>query len=155
MAEIDRQKPRRLWRVIFALSLAMNVAVVGVVAGLGAREKGRGVSPRGFDMALGPVGRALSGEDRRAIGEALRRDLAVSRGGRAQSRAMVDEMVAVLRSAPFDAGALAEVVAGASARSERVQSAARAALVLRISQMSDADRLALADRLEQGQGRGR
>lgn len=155
MAERDPQKPRRLWRVIFALSLALNVAVVGVVVGLGAREKGRGMSPRGFDMALGPVGRALSIEDRRAIGEALRNDPALPRGGRAQSQAIVAEFVTVLRSTPFDEAALAEVVAGASVRAEKIQAAARAALVSRIAQMSDAERLALANRLEQGRGKGR
>lgn len=147
MVDTPTQKPRRLWQVIFALSLAMNVAVVGVVVGLGAREKGRGMSPRGFDMALGPIGRALDHEDRRAIGDMLRNDPALRGGGREQSREIIDSFVEVLRSSPFVEDDLAAVVVSANSRADRVQDAARAALVKRISDMTDADRAALADRI--------
>lgn len=149
MADNTPTKPRRVWRVLFALSLALNVAVVGVVVGLGAREKGRGISPRGFDFALGPIGRSLDQEDRRAIGAALRDDPALRGGGRSQSRETVDRLVAVLQTVPFDPDALLTVVDDASARADRVQNAARTALVARITQMTDADRAALADRIAQ------
>lgn len=153
MADTAPAKPRRLWRVVLALSLAMNLAVVGVVVGFGAREKGRGMSPRGFDMALGPIGRALDHDDRRAIGESLRRNPALRGGGRAQARETVNSLVAVLRATPFVEDDLAAVVASVNERSDQVQNAARAALVQRITEMTDVERTALADRISNMRGR--
>ena len=141
------QKPRRLWRVIFALSLALNVAVVGVVVGFGAREKGRGMSPRGFDMAIGPIGRALDQDDRKAIGDALRNDPALRGDGRSQTRETVAQLVQVLRMTPFDRDALKDVVETSSDRAARVRRAAQEALVERIAAMTDAERANLADRI--------
>lgn len=154
MADTLNPKPRRLWRVLFALSLAMNVAVVGIVVGFGAREHGRGMSPRGFDMALGPIGRALDPKDRKAIGEALRNDPGLRAGGRGYSRKIVSDFVQVLQATPFSKDDLAAVVEGASARIDLVQNAARTALVDRIAMMTDAERAALADRIGQRKRKG-
>lgn len=154
MADGVSQKPRRLWRVIFALSLALNLAVIGIVAGLGLRDMGRGQAPRGFDMALGPVGRALEPADRRAIGDALRDNPALRGDGRAETRQLTQDLVTVLRATPFERDDLADVVATASARADRIQAAARDALIARIAGMSDAERAALADRIAERNGRG-
>lgn len=149
MADTPIQKPRRLWRVVFALSLALNVAVIGIVVGLGVREQGRDKSPRGFDFSLGPIGRALEQDDRRAIGDMLRSDPTLRGNGRAQSREIVDNIVEVLRRTPFSEDELAGVIATANSRADRIQIAARAALVQRISDMTDAQRAAFADRISE------
>lgn len=141
------QRPRRLWRVVFALSLAMNVAVVGIVLGVGLRDRVGGHSPRGFDLALGPIGQALEKEDRRKIGEALRRDPTISRMNRGEARALAETFAQTLRATPFSEDALADVLDTAGGRIEQVQTAARSALVERIGDMTDAERAALADRI--------
>jgi len=151
----DTPKPRRIWRVLFALSLALNVAVVGVVVGFGMREGGQGMSPRGFEFAVGPIGRALEQEDRRAIGEALRSNPALRRGGRGLARESADALVAVLQTTPFDPDAFSVVIQDATARASLVQNAARDALVAQVSLMTDAERAALAERIISKRRKGR
>jgi len=60
------QQPRKLWRIVLVISLALNLAVVGVVGGFMVRSSGDKGPPRSFDVGLGPIGRALDREDRRA-----------------------------------------------------------------------------------------
>lgn len=147
MADQNSPKPRRLWRVVFAVSLALNVAVVGLVVGVGMRDKVGGQSPRGFDLALGPIGQALRPEDRRAIGQALRKNPTLRNGGRAAMQDHLDAFTEALSAQPFSEAALTEVMEGATGRVLAIQDAARTALVARVAQMTDAERLALAERV--------
>ncbi|SEW25382.1 Heavy-metal resistance [Cognatiyoonia koreensis] len=149
MADPQTAKPRRLWRVLFALSLALNLAVVGVVIGVGMRDRVGGQPPRGFDVALGPIGQALRPEDRRAIGQALRRDPALGEVSRREARAQIHAVAVALTASPFSPEALDAVLASAAERMSVVQQVARRELVARVAEMSDAERAALADRIKE------
>jgi uncharacterized membrane protein len=150
MAEQQSTSRPKLWvRALLVASLALNLAVAGLAAGWALRYGGdhAGHHPARLDMAGGPLTRALSVEDRRAIGRAMRdawRDRADTAPSIGES---FDALVIDLRAVPFDAGRVA-----AQMRSQRDGFAARfemgqEVLLTHLTAMSDADRAAYADRL--------
>ena len=86
----------RGWRIVLILSLALNVAVIGAVAGLALRV-GRDGPPARYDLALGPIGQALSSEDKRAVGRELRRNPALRDGRPRADRVAAQALVDALR----------------------------------------------------------
>ncbi len=146
MAEPVSSKPSRLWRMIFVISLALNLAVVGLVVGAVASGRLGDGPPRAFDLGLGPVARALDPQERRAIGMALRRDAGLRRG---EMRAQTALMIASLRQDPFNPDALRDVIAEQRARLGDIQNAAQEAFINQITAMSPERRAAFADVLEQ------
>jgi uncharacterized membrane protein len=139
----------RWMRVLLVVSLAANLAVVGVVAGWALRHGGHhGHHPTRLDMAGGPLTRALSDEDRREIGQRMREVWRESGGNRAGFRSSFDALVVDLRAVPFDPDRVAERMReqrqGFAARFEMGQDV----LIAHLAAMSDADRAAYADRLE-------
>lgn len=144
--------PRRLWKVVFALSLALNLAVVGLVAGaaLSGRDGDRG--PRSFDLGVSPFARALAPEERRQIGRELRerrvlRDM--------NPRARVTEIVAVLTAEPFDPEALDALMSAQTSRLNAVQLELQEVFLAAIIAMPPERRQAFAARLEQELSRPR
>lgn len=140
--------PKGGWRVLLVLSLALNLAVIGVVGGALLRgEKGLRPPPR-FDVAAGPYGAALSPEDRRAIAMRLRQ----SEAGRAMSprarRAAMAELVGALRADPFDVQRVADILADQRRRSQDLVLELEAAILDRVATMTPDERAAFADRLE-------
>lgn len=145
----DKPGPGRWMRVLLVVSLAVNLAVVGVVAGWALRHGGHhGHHPSRLDMAGGPLTRALSDEDRRAIGQRMREVWRERGGNRAGIRSSFDALVVDLRAVPFDPDRVAERMReqreGFAARFEMGQQV----LIAHLAAMSDADRAAYADRLE-------
>lgn len=145
----DKPGPGRWMRVLLVVSLAVNLAVVGVVAGWALRHGGHhGHHPSRLDMAGGPLTRALSDEDRRAIGQRMREVWRERGGNRAGIRSSFDALVVDLRAVPFDPDRVAERMReqreGFAARFEMGQDV----LISHLAAMSDADRAAYADRLE-------
>ena len=140
----------RVLRIVLALSLALNLAVVGLAAGFLVQDRD-GRPPRDFAMSLGPVARALAPEDRAAIREALRdrADLAAHRGRGTDLRALI----AALSATPYDAQALRMALEAPAARVAQVQAAAAQALADRIDAMTPEARADLARRLSQDRGR--
>lgn len=148
MAEdrMPNPKPRRAWRIVLALSLALNLAVVGLVVGsLVSGRMGAG-PPRSFDLGLGPVARALSQSERREIGRNLRRDR-VMRDFDLRDR--VNSMTAALRAEPFDPQALRVLMDEQAARVVGVQSKAQDAFLDQIIAMTPERRREFADQLMQ------
>jgi len=148
----DRQTPARdgrLIRILLVASLALNLAVVGLAAGWALRHAGSGAHPSRLDMAGGPLTRALSTEDRREIGKAMREAWREADDGRADLRDSYDVLLADLRAVPFD-----PALVSARMRQHRERFAVRfkmgqEVLVTHLATMSDADRRAYADRLEE------
>jgi uncharacterized membrane protein len=137
-------------KVVLALSLALNLGVVGVVAG--ARMKGgpgdQGDLPR--DLSFGPFSEAFSREDRRALRSALLEKAPEFRASRQAAKAEFDALITALRAKPFDADTLRTALGAIEARNADRLELGRTLIEARIFDMSDSDRLAFADRLEEG-----
>lgn len=142
----DWQASRRV-RVLLVLSLALNLAVAGVVIGAMVTGGPRG-GPARIDMSLGPLGRALSPQDRRAVVRDLRETGALGGMDRGARRQALAETVALLRAEPFAPDALARGFTSQRERGGRVLEAGHEALVAHIAAMTLEERAALADRLE-------
>jgi uncharacterized membrane protein len=138
-------------RVVLVVSLALNLAVAGVVAGWWLRHGGAhggGDHRARLDMVGGPLSRALSEADRREIGREIVRAMRAEGAGREELRESMVALVAELRAEPFDAGAVAaRLAAQRAAFTERFEMG-QAALVAHLAAMTGAERAAYADRLE-------
>ncbi|MEL7099989.1 MAG: periplasmic heavy metal sensor [Pseudomonadota bacterium] len=155
MSDASKRRTPAWVRVLLALSLGLNLAVVGLVVGIAVRFGG-GPPPRAaVDFAL-PYVRSLDPGDRRAIFRTVRQDLTDAPTSRAARRAAYDSVVEALRAQPFDRDALEELVGGQADAAQRMQRAAQAAWLDTVSAMSDAERAAYADRVaEQVARRGK
>lgn len=95
---------RRWVKVLLAVSLALNLGVAGLAAGALLRPDGL---PRGDrDFGLGPLGEALTREDRKALRKAFVAAHPDLDKGLAALRADFDAVIAALRADPFDPAAL-------------------------------------------------
>ena len=152
MADVTKTGPSRVWRVVLVLSLALNLAVVGMIVGASVSGRFGDRPPRSFDFGLGPVARALEPRERRQIGLAMRRDGSLRD---MDLRGNAAAMIAALRADPFDAGALRDLMAAQAGQMAALQSNAQAALLDQISAMSPERRATFADRLQEELSRGR
>lgn len=146
----------RWMKLALALSLGANLLVASLVVG----QMWRGASGperemrRSAALALGPLGRALAPQDRRAIAQALRADKAGMQSARREIEAGQGALLQALRADPFERAALAQRLAAQSAQTEALLVRGRAALLDRLEAMSPAERQAFADRFEAGLHRG-
>tara|TARA_R110002073_G_scaffold250604_1_gene413323 strand:+ start:368 stop:829 length:462 start_codon:yes stop_codon:yes gene_type:complete len=142
-------KPSRMWRTVLVLSLALNVAVIGGAVGIVISGRAHDGPPPRMSFDFGPLGRVLEPDDRRAIGQAMRK-----RGAQPLDHDEVSEKVAdlamELRAEPFDADAVAQIMGTFRLRSEKIQQDAQVAFLARLAAMTPQARAALADRLENG-----
>ncbi|MBN2631648.1 MAG: periplasmic heavy metal sensor [Rhodobacteraceae bacterium] len=137
-------------KILLAVSLALNLAVVGLVAGAMLRghdaDRSRSVAVR--DFSFGPFTEALTRDQRRA----MLRDFASKGPGLRDLRAQVgrdfDAVLASLRASPFDPVAFQTAVARQGEAIAARSDAARAAMVSLIVGMSDPERAEFAARLE-------
>ena len=70
-------RPGRLWKIVLVVSLALNLAVAGLVIGAAIKGRFGDGPPRSFDLGAGPISRALEPEERRQIMRDLRQDRAL------------------------------------------------------------------------------
>lgn len=149
MAEaLPRPRRERILRIVLVLSLALNLAILGLAAGFALRDQD-GRPPRGFDISLGPIGQALAPEDRAAIRDSLR---GRSEGPRLQSNRQdeINTLMTALTQEPFDEAALRAALATPVNRMSKLQSDAVDALADRIAAMTQEQRAAFAGRLQFG-----
>lgn len=143
-AEAPRSRPGRLWRIVLVASLALNLAVAGVVVGSAVSGRlGKG-PPRNFDLGIGPMARALEPQERRAIGRNMRQDRALRD---LDLRGRVEEIAAVLRAEPFDPQALQALMDEQATKVAGLQARAQAALLEQIVAMTPERRRAFAAHL--------
>jgi len=137
-------RPNRLWRTVLVLSLALNLAVVGMVVGTAVSGRLGDGPPRSFDLGLGPVSRALAPQERREIGRNLRRDGGMQNSG---LRDRASDIVAALKADPYDPEALQALMDAQAASMMDIQARAQAATLDQISAMTPERRRAFADQL--------
>ncbi|KQI72114.1 hypothetical protein AN191_08175 [Loktanella sp. 5RATIMAR09] len=145
-------RPGRLWRVVLVLSLALNLAVIGVVVGSAASGRWGDGPPRSFDLGLGPIARALEPQERRAIGRQLREDRSLRDF---DLRDRVNRVVAALQADPFDPDVLRALLAEQNARMTAVQATAQEVVVEEIVAMTPERRRAFAERVLEEMSRAR
>jgi hypothetical protein len=141
-----------MWRIALVLSLALNLAVVGIVVGSYASGRVGDGPPRSFDLGLGPVSRALLPEERREIGRNLRQNRVMRD---VDLRDRVDGMSAVLRAEPFDPEALRVLMDDQAAQISNVQAKAQDAFLAQIAAMTPERRRMFADQLLQEMSKDR
>lgn len=155
MRETEKQEamPRtgRGLRIALAVSLALNLLFVGIVAG--AILKG-GMPHRiesARDLGFGPFSMALTPADRAAL-----RQNFLSRGkDMREMRGDAEALLIVLRAEPFDAAALRAQMARAVGRINERVALGQELLADHLAQMSPDERRAFADRFEQSLRKGR
>lgn len=144
-----RARMSRGLRILLFTSLALNLAVVGLVAGLLARAPFDGPPPRP-DRVAGALTFALSDAERREIGREVFRSLREEGGPRHSRRDDYDRILTALRADPYDGGVVADSLSQQMQRTLRLQAAGQQALLDHLDRMTPADRRAFADRLEEG-----
>lgn len=141
-------------RIALFASLAVNILIVGMIAGALLRGDGRparqgDLSPA-FDAGIGPFGQAMTREERRELAQRIAGHRDAFRQNRARMQTHLVEILAVLRTQPFDGERLRQVVAGAQQALAERQQIGTQALLAQVEAMTDAERAAFADRLERG-----
>lgn len=145
---IKNPKKRRTMRILLIGSLALNLLVIGVVGGavIGhSREDGK---KAGYDKFGTPHVRALSSEDKRSVGKAIRTAYRKADIDRLDGRGIYQEMVQLLRNTPLDLVAFEATIYKLDNGAQLRREVAQSAFVARIVSMNDAERAAYADRLE-------
>lgn len=110
-------RPRRRWVTIaLIVSLSLNLLVVGMIGGLALNRAGPPREshdrPPGSSelMSAGPLARALTTEERRALARELFKNRDQLRAARRQLQGGLEQAVAVLQADQFDRAALAAVM---------------------------------------------
>lgn len=148
-----QQKPGRGLRIALAISVALNLAVVGLVAGVALKAGGAPPMPL-RELGIGPFTEALTKEQRGELRRAYMRNAPDFRAVRQEMRQDATQVLAALRSDPFDAATFAATVERMNTRNAgRVALGTQAVQDLLIA-MPAAERAAFADRLQAEMERG-
>ncbi len=152
-----RSSKRMRWAL--GLSLAVNLLVVGLVAGaayrVGGPHEGADGGPGGNLRNYGtPYIAALPQDRRRAIFKDLRANTGVGHMNRAARRAQYDQALEALRAVPFDLARVGAVLDAQREATLGVQQAVQDAWLTEIAAMDAPARAAYADRLQEVLERG-
>lgn len=144
-------RTRRKLRGLLIGSLALNLVLVGLFVGAGLRHG----APSHATVRADILVRVLEGEDRRAIGRAVKD---AQGGGRAAfwaaQKAALQAVSAALVAEPFDPARLEAALAQKSAHLRRTRDVAEGAILARLAEMGPEARAAVAARLEAALERG-
>jgi len=148
----DQMKTPRKWtKVLLIVSFALNACFIGLIIGVKLTQDG--MRPQRAPSAQGSLYlRALSHEDRRALGQVMRNYH--TREMRQMDRAGYENALVLLRATPFDPEALEDLMEHQTEASEERLEYAREALIAHLAEMSNAKRAKFADALEHALERG-
>lgn len=140
-----------LWvKIVLALSLAVNLCIAGLVAGFilrGGPLAGRAPA-MGYAM---PYVLALPRDLRRDVFGAVRNDDSLP--DRRARREEYRDMIKALKVTPFDAAAVEAVLVRQGDGVSRVQAVAQAAWLEAVSSLSDEERAAYSERMQEALNR--
>ncbi len=141
--QAKRTRAPRWMQILLAISLALNLGVAGMAAGSFLRTAGPA-----RDLGLGPLGDALSREDRRALRRAFVALHPELGRGAAALRGDFDPLLAALRADPFDPAALDAALEGIVMHNVGRMRSSRDLIAERLKAMTPQSRAAFAARLE-------
>jgi uncharacterized membrane protein len=141
-------------KVLLAVSLAINLGVLGLVGGAALRGAGDRGRPDVRDIGFGPFTEALSPQDRQELRRAFLRDGGNPRAMRQMMRSQVGTLLQVMRSEPLQEADLRAVFSQFQQRWQERLDLGQRLLADRIIAMSPDDRARFADRLEEVMARG-
>lgn len=137
------------WRLVLVASLALNLLLLGLLAGGALQAWQTPAQPALAEMRA--LWQVLPAETRRSLRSDFQRRDGAERGiGQArQGAAMAPALPALLRAEPFDDAALASAMQ--AARTQRAERALRAeqALARHLAALPAEERAAIADKLEE------
>lgn len=141
-------------RVLLFVSLALNLLILGAVAGavMGQRPDRAGGPPSASlvrDLGLGPYMLALQSDDRKAIRSAAGGERGTDlHAGRRAMRSAYEETIVVLRAETLDSERLLVLIQQQAEAADVGRQLGQRLLVERISRMSLSERHKVAERLE-------
>lgn len=147
-------------KVLLFLSLALNLLVVGVVAGAFFRpghapdRRSPEIALRG-DLGLGPYGQAMDRNDRRQLREALVSRAPDRRDTAAKMRSSMVDIISAMRSTPFKIDDVRALIDVQQSRIVGSQDDSKDLFLDHLAGLDDAGRQAYADRLEKVISRAR
>ncbi|MFT6451883.1 MAG: putative membrane protein [Halocynthiibacter sp.] len=146
------QSRRFRWsRVVLVLSLALNLAVIGMIVGA-MMGNGRSAPPRALssrDVGYAPFISALDRGERRALARELRRAAPSRKDARSARRDGVELILDALRADPYDPAGLETALSLHREDLSNRQQVGQDVLVERLHKMSPSERQSYADRLDQ------
>lgn len=140
----------RWMKVLLAVSLAINLGVLGIVGGAALRGAGDRGRPDVRDIGFGPFSDALSPQDRKELRRAFLQDGGNPRAMRQMMRSEVGTLLEVLRTEPLQEADLRAAFSQFQRRGQERLDLGQRLLADRIIAMSPDDRARFADRLEDG-----
>lgn len=156
----DTVKPKRvhnIWKIIFTISLALNIAVLGAIGGAAVRFSKSPIVSEGNlkERQIRSIYiRALSKEQRHELGRKMRDQEENNKDSRAMIAAGFQEAIRILRSENFNKKAFEAVAQGHSKISNDRLKKARSILISHITYMNFDQRLAYAHRIEKALNNG-
>ena len=139
-------KPRNLWKILFGISLAFNLLIIGAIGGAMLRV---GKGPVAKHRASGYLYmRALNFEDKKALRKELFKNKDSPKVIRAKEYSSYSSAVSILRKYPFDRKAFEDLLDQQTKYSKSRPSLARAVLITQIENMTKKERLIYSKRLE-------
>ena len=144
----------RWMKVLLAVSLALNLGVLGLVGGAALRGAGDRGRPDVRDIGFGPFSDALTPQDRQELRRAFLRDGGNPREMRRLMRSEVGTLLQVLRTEPLQEAELRAAFSQFQQRGKERLELGQRLLADRIIAMSPDDRARFADRLEEVMARG-
>ena len=146
MSDPTDLKQRNLWKILFGISLAINLLIIGALGGALSRA---GKGPMIQHRASGSLYmRALNFEDKKVLRKKLLRNKDSRKIIRAKEHSSYSSAVKILKKDPFDRKAFEDLLDEQTRYSKSKLSSARAALVAQIANMTKEERLVYSQRLE-------
>lgn len=149
----ENTKTPKLQRMLLVGSLALNLAVIGIAAGIAFSGGGKDRLQR-FDLTVGPLTRAMNADRRAAVRDTLRESGAFRPEDRSSMGRDMNALLEALRSDQFDEPAFRDVLMRQRERLQSGQAVVVDAVAAQVMDMSLEERAAFADRLQEQLRRG-
>ncbi|WP_299349957.1 periplasmic heavy metal sensor [uncultured Shimia sp.] len=151
MREDTKTKPgmKRWLRVVFTLSLALNLVIVGLIGGAALKFGRSGPPPHVMDRMSMPILGALEHQDRREIGRNIRKAYRNDGKSAKPETASYETLIAVLEAEPLDVEALRVANQGLTDRVSQRMRIAQEAWLDYVQTMTPEARVAYAARMRE------